>query len=401
MPSCKHHKQKGSCTKGCAEWVFACFGGLPAGPVSTKRWMRNRVKRPVTTVPSLGELPTVPRLKDVVAQRIHIAQLAKHFDGFGERVSWRNGNHELFRLRRGPNYPCNGFKAVSGPPLYRCVGVDIVKAKQQIRQASRSLEGMEEVVGLGGQTLPQMILVNFQVPFHPGYVVGKHPHDDAGCSILLYFKLETHTLQTDLQDAPPSAKLLGRYLEEDGHPKREGTWVSGCLKAVGILENSEDLGIPSVLMPIVRKFNGRPVLVEREMQRYGQPSRNGIVELAVDIRGFNPVARSMLCRLRGQLRHAQLQIGLVVQACSDEELPEQLLGAVQFSGLDLLTGLQVEEQCNAEAFGSSSQAADTFGQLFTTLRDRIAGLSCTRRRTRRCCPSRNQLGNATVNFASS
>merc|ERR1712129_692573 len=70
----------------------------------------------------------------------------------------------------------------------------------------------------------------------------------------------------------------------------------------------------------------------------------------------------------------------------------QLLGAVQFSGLDLLTGMQVEEQCNAEAFGSPSQATDSFGQLFTSLRDRIARVSCARRRPRRCCPSRRQLG---------
>jgi len=196
-------------------------------------------------------------------------------------------------------------------------------------------------------------------------------------------------------------RLLRQYLEEDGHPKREGTWESGCLKAVGILENAEDLGIPAVLMPIVRKFNGRPVLVEREMRRFGQPSRDGLVELAVDIRGFNPVARSLLCRLRGQLRHAQLQIGLVVQACSDEELPEQLLGAVHFSGLDLLKGWQVEEQCNAEAFGSSLQATGTFGQLFATMRDRIIVLSCARRRTRRCCPSRRQPANSAANFASS
>merc|ERR1712129_597888 len=217
----------------------------------------------------------------------------------------------------------------------------------------------------------------------------------------LYFQLEAHTLVTDPGHTPASVRLLSQYLEEDGHPTREGTLVSGCLKAVGILENVEDLGIPAVLMPVVRKFNGSPVLVEREMRRYGQPSRDGVVEFAVDIRGFNPVARSMLCRLRGQLRHAQLQIGLVVQACSDEELPEQLLGAVQFSGLDLLTGMQVEEQCNAEAFGSSSQATDSFGQLFTSLRDRIARLSCARRRPRRCCPSRRQLGTAAVTFASS
>jgi len=160
MPWCKRHTV---CTTCCTDWMVGCLGGLHAGPMNMKKGVRKRRKQVAPPMPSSGDLLTVPRLNDIVAQRIHATQHAQHAQGFGEHVSWRNGNHELFQLRHGPNYRCNGFKAVSAPPLYRCVGVDIVKSTQQIRQASRCLEGVQEVVGLGGEAFPKMILVNFQV----------------------------------------------------------------------------------------------------------------------------------------------------------------------------------------------------------------------------------------------
>jgi len=259
---------------------------------------------------------------------------------------WRDGDAGIFRLRCGPNYCRFGRKAPSAPALYRCFGFDVVQATTQISCATaglssaalRALANSSSAPSrdLQHMELPRIIVVNFQVPFEVGAILGGHPSSDHGCSVLIYFRLQAPSTHTSTASSP-GARLLARYLHEGDHPRCEGTYVSGCLKAVGIIEETEALDMPAVLRPIVRRFNGKPVLVERETRRHDEVL-SGVVELAVDIRGFNPLARSMLRRLRGQLSHVAVQVGLLIQGCENEELPEQLLGAVRFSGLDLLDG---------------------------------------------------------------
>ena len=90
----------------------------------------------------------------------------------------------------------------------------------------------------------------------------------------------------------PAERLLRRFFEAE-HPKAEGFAVSCCLKVVGLLENLEDLDIPAAARPVVRKFNGKPVPIEKESRHF----RCGdLLEITVDVRGFNPLARQLLCR---------------------------------------------------------------------------------------------------------
>merc|ERR1712232_484738 len=125
--------------------------------------------------------------------------------------------------------------------------------------------------------------------------------------------------------------------------------------------------------------------VEKECRRY-QNESGSIIELAVDIRGFNPVARSLLRRFRTDvLCRADFQVGLTIQGCSDDELPEQLFGVVFLQGLNLSSGLQVE---------TANRTAVLPPPAANPQADRITGVSpfrdflfrfrrpCCRRRTR-------------------
>lgn len=254
---------------------------------------------------------------------------------------WHPGMSTCFKLRVGPDYGKKGLKEVPGPPLYRCIGADVIRGEAQIRCAIAELG---EVVSLDHSppkdlpaSLPTAIVVNFQLPYEVGPVYGQHPPHDTGCSVLLFFELDRHAAQ------PPESRsktLLAEYLEESGHPLREGRNVSKCLKVIGLIENIEDLEIPGMLLPAVRKFNGKPVLIEKECRRFATAARN-VVELAVDVRGFNPVARSLLRQLRGQLPKVTVNLGLTLQGCLDEELPEQLIGAVDLVGMDLTSAMWV------------------------------------------------------------
>eukprot|EP00913_Durusdinium_trenchii_P012004 g11277.t2 len=73
------------------------------------------------------------------------------------------------------------------------------------------------------------------------------------------------------------------------------------------------------------------VLIEKESRhyRYGDA-----LEITVDVRGFNPVARQLLYQLRGQLPKSIMQLGILVQGVEEFELPEGFLGLARLDGLD-------------------------------------------------------------------
>ncbi|CAJ1389183.1 unnamed protein product, partial [Effrenium voratum] len=236
---------------------------------------------------------------------------------------WADGEVRLFRLR-GPQYLKLRHKVPAREALYRCTGVEVFEGPCQLRSCTEGLC----VKGFGPLGLPKVILVHFQLPFQAGLV--GHPWSDPGCSVVVFFELK-EPLES------PATRLLLSFLEEQ-HPKAEGFAESGCLKVVGLLENLEDLDIPAAARPVVRKFNGKPVLIEKEShhRRFGDA-----VEICVDVRGFNPLARGLLRRLREQLPKSVMQLGILVQGCEDSELPEDFLGVVRIEGLDLLQGRPV------------------------------------------------------------
>lgn len=315
----------------------SCCGGLSkAAALGFRRFSDADAWREAS---GLGDSPT---LEELVA--FHVGRGAAGRSPAGKAAvapgpgltSWREGEPSSFRLRIGPSYPRSRCKAAPGPPLYTCIGVEVVRLNGgRLRNAVGGQAG--SVWSRGGGTkapplpdLPSLLVVNFQVPFERGPLLSAHPADDHGCNVLLFFALREQVAS----ESTPGRRLLARCLREEGHPLREGTHVTGCFKAVGVIENIDDLSIPAAVKPIVRNFNGKPVLVERETVRYFR--EDGVVELSVDIRGFNPVATNCLWLMRDTvLQRAHIQLGLLVQACKDDELPEQLIGAVRLCGLDL------------------------------------------------------------------
>lgn len=264
-------------------------------------------------------------LDSIISQRL---QGQDHHPRSGLR-GWSDGEPWLFRLRAS-EYMKTRQKLRTDETFYSCVGVEVLQAPCRLYSCMQGL-GMQRFAH--GSTLPKTLLVHFLLPFQPGPIYGSHPADDPGCSVVIFFKLKEPVL------ASPALGLLQRFLEAE-HPKSEGFAISGCLKVVGLLENLDELNIPAAARPMVRKFNGKPVLIEKESRHLH--FHGDILEITVDVRGFNPIARQLLCRLRGQLPKSVMQLGILVQGVEDIELPEGFLGVARLDGLDLLKGRAVE-----------------------------------------------------------
>lgn len=264
-------------------------------------------------------------LDSIISQRLQQDRPSRPSPGLR---GWSDGEPWLFRLRAS-EYMKTRQKLRTAETFYSCVGVEVLQAPCQLYSCMQGLS----LQRAQGSALPKILLVHFLLPFKPGPIYGSHPADDAGCSVVIFFKLKEPVL------ASPALGLLQRFLEAD-HPKSEGFAISGCLKVVGLLENLDELNIPAAARPMVRKFNGKPVLVEKESRHLH--FHGDILEITVDVRGFNPVARQLLCRLRGQLPKSVMQLGILVQGVEDFELPEGFLGVARLDGLDLLKGRAVE-----------------------------------------------------------
>jgi len=60
------------------------------------------------------------------------------------------------------------------------------------------------------------------------------------------------------------------------------------------------------------------------------------IEIGIDVRGFNALARKMMCKLRHLLPRAKVHCGFMIQGVEDTELPEGLLGEVFLHGVDMM-----------------------------------------------------------------
>lgn len=350
-----------------------CCAGLRRAAGSMVRGAANRcipsfeslgLHAPAALTEKTGDILTVcggqpTTLRDIVESRLQQAALTAPGvladTATPGLAGWADCDASRFSLRTGPDYRRNQLKAPSGPALYTCCGADLVCGRQKIECALASVGCVRRLDDGSGapaasslpaawRDLPDVLVFNFQLPFEAGPILGPHPREDGGCSILLYFRVSEYArrLLAAPEQAPPAFRSLIKYFAEDGHPLAEGNQVTRCIKVCGMIENLGDLEIPPVLRPFMAKFNGKPVLCEKESMRYAAPDGRSAVEVAVDVRGFNPAARVLLRRLRGQLSRCTVQLGLLLQACADEDMPEQLIGAVNLRGMDLLGGRRLD-----------------------------------------------------------
>lgn len=279
-----------------------------------------------------------------------------------EGPHWCKGHGTGLKVRVGPNYLETYQKTESNGCLYEAISCDAIKAnkkidtimgslfkripkKQQLEGAS-AYNGFSNLEWTRDCPLPRVICINMMMP----YKTGLNPWaEDPGCSFVGFFQIKNETLQ-DLQrnQPPPGVRLWkdffegpcgkpdepndpNRCLKMRVNPKKKMDQQAGLFKAVARCVNPEALNIPAIF----DTYNGQPCLITKCGYIVKDPLGEW-VEIGIDVRGFNVLARTVLQKQGYQLPLAKVHFGFMIQAMEDEDMPEKLLCDMYVSGINMV-----------------------------------------------------------------
>jgi len=281
----------------------------------------------------------------------------------GNLPAWLKGNATGLEVRQGPNYKRNKSKAESGSSMYEAISLDAIKFQEGkieniisrlIEELPRNADRVGGPDRSGGQPLrwergcplPRIICINLMLPNDTGI----NPFaKDTGCSVVGLFHIKPETLQAVNSAKPPAwVKLFKDFCEgpagapgnlEDPNrclDKRQNKGVkkdqqSGLLKAVAYCENPTDVNIPQSL----HRYNGKPCLITKSGYIVKDPNGEWL-EMGVDVRRFNILARKSLSSFKDRLPQARIHYGFWIQASEDDEMPERMLCDVHCNHIDMV-----------------------------------------------------------------
>mmetsp|Transcript_157427 Transcript_157427/g.279244 ORF Transcript_157427/g.279244 Transcript_157427/m.279244 type:complete len:444 (+) Transcript_157427:58-1389(+) len=277
--------------------------------------------------------------------------------------SWRVGNAQHLMLR-AVGYTTDGIKAPATESLtfgsmYECVSCDAVSSSEKIEDVVgklvevRALPKRSEVAWSEDCPLPRVLCINLMLPYSTS-------SSDPGCSYIAFFHIKPETLEALKADddcnclrmfknfclhPAGEASVLDHperslKLRRDKEPHHRVNDVSGVFKAIAYCENAEELSLNFALKRMVNSYNGKPTVITKS--GYVVKARPGVgppgewMEIGIDVRGFNLLARRTLCSYRdSHLPLAAIHFGFMIQAVQDEDLPEGLIADMHVFGIDM------------------------------------------------------------------
>jgi hypothetical protein len=282
----------------------------------------------------------------------------------GEGPYWSKGTGTGLKVRCGPDYVKLGNKVDATGSMYKSMCVDVLKAKGKIQSIMGSLvehppqlqEYCEQSDCAGGIAmrwspdcpLPRVICINLMLPYEAG--LNPFGQDSSGCSVVAFFHIKPETMQLSRMPNPPAhIKLFKEFCDspagQPGGPLdcparslanrvKKGTkkdQQAGMFKAIAHVINPEDVHVPD----FVHTYNGKPSIMAKCGYIVKDPQGEWM-EVGIDVRGFNVLARKMLGSFRHLLPKLKIHCGFMIQGVEDTELPEGLLGDVFVHGIDMI-----------------------------------------------------------------
>jgi hypothetical protein len=313
-------------------------------------------------------------------------------------MSWYEGDGTVFNVRCGPNYAYNKKKEPSMAAVlptvmvraYRtkvkrfhiCECLDLPttaelggtekgggeEAKDSIDATAGEGGGMTEdevededplpgQTSLGGRqdsTLddeddeddyPQMLVVNFMLPKEFPSIWGTP--DGEGWSVVVVFAItqdarqamRKHADGACTDDDPGWAPLLHDFLGActDDDLDEAAKKIHDRMKLIVKFANPGAVEMGSIQKSLVKQFNGKPVLTRPQHSFFKGTTDKGVpyFELDLDVHIFNSLARRGFYSMMSSMAKVVLDIGVVLEGKSDDELPENMLGCIRYSMVDL------------------------------------------------------------------
>ena len=291
-----------------------------ATAVQTKRLSESSLNDKTSTIQGSGKLlrnhgdssgSSMSSSRKYVAGSSMIGKVVKCVDSPATEVEVRQKNYKKL-----------GIKGPSEPSIYEFVALDVIKGRKKICKVYTQvvLPWLTETSSEGGANkLPQVLIINLQVPNKGPQMFRSASDSDPGTSIVFYFKLRP----TNVDDA--ATKLAFKFFSG---------MVTARFKTMAFVDNLPDLKFPALIAPTINKFNGKPVIVQKTGSFYAE---KGIYEVDIDVFQFPVIARTALASAKTSSALARIRLAFVMQGETEDELPERLLGCCEIRNLDLDT----------------------------------------------------------------
>jgi hypothetical protein len=240
---------------------------------------------------------------------------------------------------RGQNYLVDKVKIESEDPIYelekavamRSAGGKITSEEifEQLR-----LEGRIKQEYLDSE-IPELMVVNCQVPFVAPSMLKRLTDDekkDPGWSAVSYFR------KSDALPLRAEQKHLIMRLLEQKTSRRDKD--GAAFKIIGMTAEPSKLGIPNI-GGLVDKWNGKPFNLD-QTTRIVRDHNAFVVE--IDMRQWSYVSKKALNTAMSSpgSRELTYQLGFLVEASLETDLPERLLAAHFVHGIDITQLPRVE-----------------------------------------------------------
>jgi len=251
--------------------------------------------------------------------------------------SWCKTSGEQFSVRTGPDYAKNKKKSPSASPLYEIIDVRYFNSPKRTTNIADVLPFPtikafpdSKVPVIKDPNVPELLVVHFNFPSeHPSVF---RPKDDGeGGELILYLK-PTESFLNDLNrvdgnDSSASTKLFAEWCK---HCTVSFEWRSR-FKCMGIVRDLEKHNV-SFLKP----YNGKPVLIKESGKARRGVSEDGIryLEMSANVHGWSFIAKKGFVSILPKLKGMNLDMGFTIEAISDEELPERMLGCMLLNNIN-------------------------------------------------------------------
>lgn len=235
----------------------------------------------------------------------------------------KDGEASAFSVR-AVDFLRSKHKKSSLASFYELVRVEIIPASKSNSlhcHVAQNVSGLES--GPTGP-LPQHFVMNLQLPTGPPPVLFSSASNPS-LSVVFYFRVREETQMMALSSSSDHAlSLLTNYFRNAPKNRR----LQEKMKLIGQVANFSELNIPNMF----QSYNGKPVLITKS----GSLHRgNGYLEMDVDVNCFCYMARAALHQLWQKVSEAQLEVAVLVQGDTEEELPERLLGCAILDHIEL------------------------------------------------------------------
>eukprot|EP01029_Cantina_marsupialis_P027851 TRINITY_DN774089_c0_g1_i1.p1 TRINITY_DN774089_c0_g1~~TRINITY_DN774089_c0_g1_i1.p1 ORF type:complete len:778 (+),score=235.42 TRINITY_DN774089_c0_g1_i1:73-2406(+) len=175
--------------------------------------------------------------------------------------------------------------------------------------------------------LPRMFIVSLMLPLYNASMIGGKTNGP-GVMAVFYFSIPKHVLDDMVKTAPENHVnlLLKKFFFTNDAAFRER------FKIIARVQNVEDMQLFGPFKKLVEKYNGKPLLSRPQHQFYRGP---GYFEVDLDVHKFMFIARKGLASFRERIPRLITDIGFLVEARNEDEMPENVLGSMTLKHLPI------------------------------------------------------------------